>query len=66
MDEKAVVEERRQEQPKPEGDSAGKGASFSFGKKQPELAEMAGPAADGLKQTSDSIARDPDSNLIAA
>ena len=66
MDEKAVLEERNQQQPKLDGNSAGKGASFSFGKKQPESAETANLAADALKQTSDSIARDPDSNLMAA
>ena len=70
MVEQAVAEEQKQDPPKLEGAPAGKGASFSFGKQQPEEAAMASQEADGanqqLKETTDSMARDPNSDLMNA
>jgi hypothetical protein len=48
MVEQAVVEEQKQDPPKLKGAPAGKGASFSFGKQQPEEAAMASQQADGV------------------
>lgn len=62
--ERAMAEEQSQDQTELEGAPAGKGASFSFGKQQPGKAAMASQPADGMKQTSDSIARDPNNDLM--
>jgi hypothetical protein len=52
MVEQAVAEEQKQDPPKRvvklEGAPASKGASFSFGKQQPEAAAMASQQADGV------------------